>query len=452
LLLSKFPFGTAPLVVLFVTLVSSVWVIAHPVAATSPATVRLWTYTPEHVKQYEAAAIAYERAHPGVKITVDRFEYRAMSTRLRSAFWANLDVPELVETNNTAAAAFFAGPVDEVGFLDLKPRLEASGLINRIVQSRLAQFTSRGHIFGLPHDVHPVLIAYRKDIFDAEGVDVAAIETWDDFIRVGRRLRRLPGEHPDGARYLIQLPRAEGWGADILMMQRGGAYFDADGHLTMDSEEAIEAIEKYVPMLVGPDRVAGDLGNWNQPMVKAMEDGRTLAFIAPDWRARGFENDMPRLKGKMALMPLPAFTRGGRRTSTWGGTMLGLTQHAKDPDRVWEVAVDLYTNPESCERQWRQAGILPPVRDVWKLPAFQERSAYWSNQQVAQEYAKVADDVPAHFLHPLMELAEAKFGQIAAAAVRHYEDNGPTGFDAFVRQSLHQGAEDVRRQMRRNPF
>jgi len=187
-------------------------------------------------------------------------------------------------------------------------------------------------------------------------------------------------------------------------------------------------------------------------MVKAMEEGRTLSFLAPDWRARGFENDMPLLKGKMALMPLPAFKRGGRRTSTWGGTMLGLTQHAKDPDRVWEVAVDLYTNPENCQRQWREAGILPPVRDVWKLPAFQERSAYWSNQQVAQEYAKVADDVPAHRLHPIMELAEGKFGEVTAAAVRYYEEHGPGGFDAYVRERLHKGAEDIRRQMRRNPF
>jgi arabinosaccharide transport system substrate-binding protein len=450
-LLSKFPFGTAPLVVLLVTVVAGTWVLVHPVAANT-ATVRIWTYTPEHVKQYQSAAAAYERTHPGVHIAVEQFEFRAMSTRLRSAFWADLDVPELVETNATVAAGFFMGPVDEVGFIDLRPRLEQTGLLDQFVQSRLVQFTSRGHIFGLPHDVHPVLIAYRKDIFDAEGVDVSAIETWDDFIKVGRGLRRLPGEHPDGARYILQMPRSEGWGPEILMLQNGGGYFDADGRVIMDAEEVVEALEKYVPMIAGPDRVAGDLGNWNQPMVKAMEDGRTLAFLAPDWRARGFENDMPLLKGKMALMPLPAFTRGGRRTSVWGGTMLGLTKGAKDPERVWDIARYLYTSPESCQAEWTGAGILPPVREAWQLPAFLERSAYWSNQAPAQEYAKVADQVPAHYLNPLMEFAEGQLGQVAAAAVRYYEVQGADGFDAFVRRRLHQSAEEIRRQMRRNPF
>ncbi|HEY3593377.1 MAG TPA: extracellular solute-binding protein [Polyangiaceae bacterium] len=451
-LLSKFPFGTAPLVVLLVTLLAGSWVLAHPSPAKNPATIRLWTYTPEHIKQYQAAAAAYERANPGVHISVEQFEYRAMATRLRSAFWAGLDVPELVETNSTLAAGFFAGPVDEVGFLDLRPLLESSGLIDHIVKSRLAQFTNRGHIFGLPHDVHPVLIAYRKDIFDAEGIDVSTIETWDDFVRVGRRLRRLPGEHPDGARYILQLPRAEGWGVEIMMIQNGGGYFDADGQLIMDSEETVQAIERYVPMIAGPDRVAGDLGNWAQPMVKAMEEGRTLSFLAPDWRARGFENDMPLLKGKMALMPLPAFKRGGRRTSTWGGSMLGLTKLSKDPERVWDVARYLYTSPESCAAEWNGAGILPPVRDAWKLPAFNQRSAYWSNQLAAQEYAKVADDVPAHYMHPLMEFAEGKLGEVEAAAVRYYEEHGADGFDAFVRRELHGAADVIRRQMRRNPF
>src|SRR5262249_10413673 len=129
-LLSKFPFGTAPLVVLLVTFLAGSWVLAHPIPAKDPATIRLWAYTPEHIKQYETAAAAYERANPGVHIAVEQFEYRAMATRLRSAFWAGLDVPELVETNSTVGAGFFAGPVDEVGFLDLRPLLEKSGLMD----------------------------------------------------------------------------------------------------------------------------------------------------------------------------------------------------------------------------------------------------------------------------------------------------------------------------------
>jgi arabinosaccharide transport system substrate-binding protein len=450
--LTKFPFGTAPLVVFAVTLLSGLWVAAHPIPP-STATARIWTFSAEHVLQYEEASAAYGLLHPGASFEVKNFEYRAMATRLRSAFWADLDVPELVEMNSSRAAVFFAGPVEDVGFVDLRERLHSSGLFDRMVRGRLDQFTNRGRIFGMPHDVHPVLIAYRKDIFDAEGIDASQIETWDDFIRVGRRLRRLPGEHPDGPRYIIQMPRAEGWGVEILIIQRGGGYFDAEGHLTLDSEEVVQTIKMYVPMVAGPDRIAADVGVANQLMtVKSMEEGRTLGFLAPDWRSRAFENDMPRLKGKMALMPLPAFTRGGRRTSTWGGTMLGIPKNSKSVERAWEVAQYLYDNPANWERQWRQTGILPAVRDAWKLPAFQERSAYWSNQMVAEEYAKVADDVPPRYSHPQIELAETKLTQVTSAAMSYYEEHGEQGFEAYIRLKLRQVAGDVRRQMQRNPF
>jgi len=450
-LLAKFPFGTAPLVLLIVTSLAGLWVMVHPIAANT-ATARVWTFVPEHARQYRAAGAAYELLHPGVTIDVQQFDYQTVSTRLRSAFWADLDVPELVDVEISSAGTFFTGPVEEIGFVDLKPRLEASGLLRRMVASRFAPYTNRGHIFGMPHDVHPVLFAYRKDVFDDEHIDPSSIETWDDFIKVGRKLRRLPGEHPDGARYIIQLPKAEGWGVEILMFQRGGGYFDQDGKLTLDDEKVVETVEMYIPLVVGPDRISGDFGSFGQPMVHAMEDGRTLGFLAPDWRCRLFENDMPRLGGKMAVMPLPAVVPGGRRTSTWGGTMIGITKHSKDIDRAWEIAKYLYTDPASWERQWTQTGILPPVKEAWDLPAFHQPSEYWSHQKLGEILASLAPDVPPQYTHPFIELAKNKLSEVVSASSRQFEERGADGFDAFVRQRLHRAADEVRRQMQRNPF
>src|SRR6476469_9746407 len=134
-LLAKFPFGTAPLVVLILTSLAGLWVLAHPVEVNT-ATARVWTFVPEHALQYRAAGAAYELLHPGVKLEVRQFERQAMNSSLRSAFWADLDVPELVDVEITSAGTFFTGPVDEIGFVDLKSRLEASGLLQRMVPSR----------------------------------------------------------------------------------------------------------------------------------------------------------------------------------------------------------------------------------------------------------------------------------------------------------------------------
>ncbi len=49
-----------------------------------------------------------------------------------------------------------------------------------------ALWTTRGRIFGIPHDIHPVLLAHRADIIEAAGIDVSDIETWEDFDRILR--------------------------------------------------------------------------------------------------------------------------------------------------------------------------------------------------------------------------------------------------------------------------
>ena len=73
---------------------------------------------------------------------------------------------DLVEVEISFAGPFFRGPKEEIGFVDLVPYLERDGLYDRIVQTRFAPYMSRKAIYGLPHDVHPVALAYRRDIFE----------------------------------------------------------------------------------------------------------------------------------------------------------------------------------------------------------------------------------------------------------------------------------------------
>ncbi len=88
-----------------------------------------------------------------------------------------------------AVARAFAGPIEAVGFVDLTDRLAKDGLLERINTPSFSPWSSRGRVFGLPHDVHPVMLGYRADIVEAAGIDVSKIETWDDFERIMRPLQ-----------------------------------------------------------------------------------------------------------------------------------------------------------------------------------------------------------------------------------------------------------------------
>ncbi|MGY8826137.1 MAG: ABC transporter substrate-binding protein [Candidatus Latescibacterota bacterium] len=438
------PFGKAPTLILIITLLAGVYLVLNPVKK-SQATMRLWTFASNHSVPYQKAVPSFEANNPGVTLDVQLVHGDAVNSRLRAAFWADLDVPDLVEVEISRAGSFFRGPPDDVGFIDLVPLLKKTGYYDRIVKTRYAPYTSRGKIYGLPHDVHPVVLAYRRDLFEELGIDVDAIKTWDDFVRIGREVT-IPGE-----RYLMELSDNNASSFEMFLFQRDGGYFDAEGQLTMDNELALETLLFFIPLVAGPERIGSDLGS-GRVFTQAVEQGYFMSYICPDWRSKVTETDIPRMAGKMALMPLPAVEEGGRRTSTWGGTMLGITRACPNPELAWKVAEHLYFNKAELAERFRATNILPPLKDAWEHPAFDEERPYWSGQKLGRVYADLADDVPPQYASPLIETAKTKMAGVISASAVYYRENGDDGFEAFARARLNAAAEEVRRYIRRNPY
>jgi len=439
-----FPFGAAPFIILVLAVVSTGWLLLHPVPA-KEATLRLWTFADIHATAYKNAVPAFEAKYPGQKVDVQLVSGVAVTSRLRAAMWADLDVPDLVEVEISSAGTFFRGREQDIGFVDLTPWLKRTGLYDRIVKTRFAPYTHRGKIYGLPHDVHPVMLAYRRDLFEKYGIHPEKLATWDDFIREGRRVRREHGC------YMIQLSDTSAWSMEPFLFQRDGGYFDADGNVTMDNDVAVETLKWYIPLVAGPDRIGIDYGG-REVFTTSVEKGRFLTFICPDWRSKGTETHVASMAGKMALMPLPAFEPGGRRTSTWGGTMLGITKKCPNKQMAYKLAMHLYLDPHELARRFRDLNILPPLKDAWRLPEFNQPRPYWSNQPIGRMYAELAEQVPPQFTSPFITLAKTKMSEVVSACSVYYKSHGKRGFDEFIRARLEEAADYVREQMKRNPF
>ena len=450
----RLPVGPAPTLLLVGFALTAAWLLLAPASETVPegkTRLHVAVFAQTHHDAYEAIIPQFEADHPEAYVDLDLVSGRALFPRVQAAFWADLYAPDLVEVEISAVGMFFRGPPDEIGFRDLTDRLHETGYYDRIVQTRFAPWSARGRIFGLPHDVHPVMLAYRRDLFEAEGVNPDELDTWDKFIEAGRRLTKdLDG---DGTidRYMIELADNNAGNFEVLLFQRGGGYFDADGRLIMDDATAAETLAWYVPLVAGPNRIANSLGG-GQILTQAVEDGYLLCMICADWRSAIIAHDMPRLAGRMALMPMPAFEPGGRRTSTWGGTMVGIPKASPNPDLAWELALHLYYAVAPFEDRFRNTNILPPIRDAWDLPALSEPREYWSGQRIGQLFVALADDTPPQYTSPYTPMAKTKMGEALLAAVEHYQRHGDAGFREFVARVLKQKADDIRDIMRRNPF
>lgn len=442
--MARFPYGASAAVMAGLAVASGAYLAARR-GQKPHSDLRLWTFAKPHADAYLRMLPDFLRKHPGVSVDIQVVAGEAVTSRLQAAFWSNLDVPDLAEVEISWAGSFFRGRLESIGFLDLTERVHQTGLWERVVQARFAPYTTRGRIFGIPHDVHPVMLAYRRDLVEQLGIDVERLRTWDEFVEVGKRVT-VPGK-----RFMMELP-PEGLSVlEVMLFQRGGGYFDAQGNCTLDDAIAIETMRYYVPLVAGKERIGNDLGG-GQIFTRALEDGYYLFMVAPDWRTKVIEQDVPKVAGMMALAPLPAFMAGGRRTSTWGGTMIGITKRCADPDLAWALIMHLYLNKEALAEQFRNTNILPPARDLWDHPAYDEPRPFWSHQPLGRLYASLAPDTPPQYTSPYIGLAKAKLSEALIACVRYYDRYGARGFDGFVRQQMARAAAEVRRQMRRNPY
>jgi arabinosaccharide transport system substrate-binding protein len=441
-MLDRFPYGKAPFVLLLIAVLSSLtFALTH--RSGRPAELVLAVFSAQHYGAYAAVLPKFEREHH-VKVNLQRIDNQSLEARLQSAIVANTDVPDLTEISEGTLGFFTRGPARDIGFADLSERVRSDGLDHRVVESRFAPWTSRGRIYALPHDVHPVMLAYRRDLVEQLGIDVAKLETWDDFVAMGQQITRDLDGDGNIDRFALELPRNGQWGLQTLLRQRGIDLFDAQGEAAFDCPIGVDTVVWYLKQTRGPQRIAYDPANAQangQAFVQALRDGMFLFLLAPDWRTYQMQGDAPMMSGKMALMPLPAWERGGRRTSTWGMTGLTLSKTSKNPELAWQLAKFLYYNPPALGQRFLNSNIIPPLKEAWSLPEFQQPNEYWSGQKLGAEYARLAPDVPPIFASPVYKSGMSKLDQAVTRSALYYEEHGEQGLREKVAEELQRAAE-----------
>ncbi|MBY0311620.1 MAG: extracellular solute-binding protein [Phycisphaerales bacterium] len=438
------------LVIALLAIGSSIAVVAIP--AKSATGVQMWTFARLHKQMYDPI-IADWPAESRPQIAL--LSHPALERRMLQGFLTSTPTADLIECERRSVGRAFVGPLDSVGFTDMTDRLRSEGLLEQINMPSFGPWSSRGRIFGLPHDVHPVMLGYRADIVEAAGIDVSTIETWDDFVRVLGPLMSEKG--PDGKpkRYLLNIWEDKEDLIELLLLQAGGGFFDEQERVRIATPTNARVISTIVTWCRGPGRIAADAADFSASGNQLKADGYVVAAFMPDWMCNVWKNEIPQLSGKIRLMPLPAWTKGGRRTSVWGGTMLGISKTAPDQERLWKIASKLYLSPELARSLYSTGDIITPVRTLWNDPIFSEPDPYFSGQRKGRDYIALAPDVPMRTSSPYNVMAKLRVQTAVISLSAHAQRVGATSVEALEPRAMEllKVAEDqVRAQIERNVF
>ena len=205
--------------------------------------VEFWTTDNEEarVDTYEAVAAAYMEAHPEVEIRIVPIDEGTISQRVATAVAANR-LPDIIRMGVERVSAFAAD-----GLLDEEA---ASAVIEMVGEDDfrngpLAMVTNpaTGMYSAVPYDGWIQAIWYRADVFEAAGLE--APTSWD---AINAACEGLPGQMDMLYALTLGTDPGQNYGHQVfeqVAMSNDAWPFDADGNVSFDTPEMVEALAFY---------------------------------------------------------------------------------------------------------------------------------------------------------------------------------------------------------------
>ncbi len=247
-------------------------------------------------------------------------------------------------------------------------------------------------LYGLPFINAVHVLYYRTDIFDEMGLKPPS--TWDELRETAMTITEAKGD--DGVYGLTMMLKR---GVQLLctyvnfLGAFGGDFYDENYVATLDTPEAIEALE-FLTSLV-PYANPGVLSQDYDECAATFASGAAAMNIQWQNAAPGFadpEKSQIIDKWNIALTPGVAQSDGTiLRSPTFGGWDFAIAEDSKNRDAAWELII-WATSPE-MER--RLASAMPSSRkSVLGDPEFQEQYIEYKPMLLSFDHAMGRPRIP----------------------------------------------------------
>lgn len=375
-----------------------------PLRSQQPVKLQLWTFPLTHFQYFTELAPAWKQK-AGIEVEPSHITAsggQGWADKYQVAI-ASDTAPDLVDIEQGPFGRFLRG---DVPMVEIGDRLKKEGFWDKLIASRQALYTWKGKNYGVEHALTPVVLYYRRDLFDRVGVRADALKTWDDYVEAGKRMVN------DELQFHM-------YGFDVALRQRGSDYFDEKGDVVADSPLGQQTLG-YLADLAQRHRIV------NRPLPQGMDfwmgvqSNRYATYVNADWGAGFLKERAPQTRGLWAAVPLPVWAKDAkpRRTSCAGGTGNCVLKSSKYQKEAWETLKFYMLDPGSAARRYEMINLFPPLKDAFKDPRLHVKEEFFGGQDLGRLFQDLAPDVPPQHQHPLRPEVNGIINRAVNAALR----------------------------------
>lgn len=340
--------------------------------------------SPEEKATHEQVAQQFMQENPNIKVEVWHQPWDDYFTKLQT-LWASGD----------------AATIPDVLFLWPTPRYAAEGVLENLDPyieqadynlddywpSLLESAKYDGSVYGLPRDISSEVLYFRKDLFDAAGVEYPTDDwSWDDLRAAAEKLTVVEA-NGRVKQYGLAM---EGGKYQLWIGQNKGAILDDmrnPSKCTMAEQPSVDAVTFFSELMNG--NFAMRSANLNQAGGDAavFQSGQAAMIIQNASRVPAFNE--AGLQYDVAAVPIP---EGGQRAGSAGGAAWVMSSAGDNKDAAWTFLSWLQSTGGG-ERIYTSTGeILPALKSTAESDAFLKTEAAPANREafiVEGENAKV---------------------------------------------------------------
>ena len=354
---------------------------AHAAERPLEADLEVWSWNIA-AASLEQLIPAFNERYPDIDVNI-YMSGTNMQSRFLLSLVAEVGAPDISQLQLVDAPRF--GPSGRM--MDLTDR--ARQYADQFSPSFWKNCVDDGHVFAIPWDMGPCAIFYKRDLFERCGIDPESVETWDDYVAVGRRI--VEGSH--GETRMLALSTQGMIGIfEILMQQNGGGVFDEEGRIIIHSRQNAEALAVLRKLL--DSGIASSMNIGSHEYYASLQNDRIATYPMAVWFGGSIKDYAAPTAGNWGVFRLPAYRPGGLRTSNLGGSVLVIPEQGVQKEAAWKYVEYALCTREGQLAQYRNFDLFPCLMTTFDDPFFDEPDPFYGGQKVRRLFATDIDKIP----------------------------------------------------------